>query len=140
MRSGCASFSAERCRRESISFPTAACTLQQLIRRATSKRPSAAWILFSPACSRRQCYDCGIMKPIARHMEERGIDIGQLVTATGLAAKLVKAIVSGNYVPGPSQRQQLAAALSVSIEDISWDHAVPVQHLRGNGPQCGRPT
>ena len=81
-----------------------------------------------------------VMKPIARYMEETGISVSQLVTATGLDAKLVRAIVSGNYTPSPSQRQRLAAALGVSTDDISWGHAVPVQHMRGNGPQCGRST
>jgi len=78
------------------------------------------------------------MKPITHYMEKTGISVGQLVTATGLDAKQVKAIVSGNYTPSPSQRQRLAAALGVSPKDISWGHAVPVQHIRGNGPQCGR--
>jgi hypothetical protein len=81
-----------------------------------------------------------VMKPIARYMEEAGISLGQLVTATGLETKLVKAIVSGNYTPSPFQRQRLAAALGVSTDDISWEHAVPVQHMRGNGPQSGRST
>jgi hypothetical protein len=81
-----------------------------------------------------------VMKPIAGYLEETGIGVGQLVSATGLDAKLVKAIVSGNYTPSPTQRQRLAAALGVSTDDISWGHAVPVQHLRGNGPQCGRST
>jgi hypothetical protein len=80
------------------------------------------------------------MQPIAFYMEEAGINLGQLVAATGLDAKLVKAIVSGNYTASPSERQRLAAALGVSTGDISWEHAVPVQHLRGNGPQCGRST
>ena len=81
-----------------------------------------------------------VMKPIARYIEETGISVGELVTATGLDAKLVKAIVSGNYTPSPAQRQRLAAALGVSTDDISWGHAVPVQHIRGNGPQSGRST
>lgn len=81
-----------------------------------------------------------VMKPIACYMEEAGIDLGQLVTVTGLDTKLVKAIVSGNYTPSPSQRQRLAAALGVSMDKVSWGHTVPVQHLRGNGPQCGRST
>jgi transcriptional regulator with XRE-family HTH domain len=80
------------------------------------------------------------MKPLARHLEEAGIGAAQLAKAAGLDAKLVAAIVAGNYTPSPSQRQRLAGALSVSPADISWDHAVPVQHLRGNGPQCGRST
>jgi hypothetical protein len=73
-------------------------------------------------------------------MEESGIGVAQVVKASGLDEKLVKAIVSGNFTPSPFQRQRLAAALGVSPDDISWDHAVPVEHLRGNGPQSGRST
>jgi transcriptional regulator with XRE-family HTH domain len=80
------------------------------------------------------------MKSLARCMEEAGMSVAQLVTITGLDAKLVSAIADGNYTPSPSQRERLAAALGVSKDDISWGHAVPVQHLRGNGPQSGRPT
>ena len=80
------------------------------------------------------------MKPLARHIEERGISIDQLVASSGLDAKSVKAIVSGNYIPSPQQRQRLASAVGVSIDDVSWGHAVSVEHLRGNGPQSGRST
>jgi len=73
-------------------------------------------------------------------MEEAGIGVDQLITAAKLDARVVKAIVSGNYTASPAQRQRLAAALGVSTDDIAWGHAVPVQHLRGNGPQCGRST
>jgi ribosome-binding protein aMBF1 (putative translation factor) len=73
-------------------------------------------------------------------MEETGISLEQLIATAGLDAKLVKSIVSGNYTPSPFERQRLAAAVGVSIEEISWGHAVPVEHLRGNGPQTGRAT
>jgi len=79
-----------------------------------------------------------VMKPLARYMEETGMTIGELVAAAGLDAKLVKAIASGNYTPSPSQRQCLAAAIGVSIDDIAWGHAVPVEHMYGHGPQFGR--
>ena len=80
------------------------------------------------------------MKPIAVYMEEQGVAADDLAARTGLESKLVAAIVSGNYTPSPSQRQRLAAALGVSTDEISWGHTVPVQHLRGNGPQSGRST
>ena len=80
------------------------------------------------------------MKPIAAYMDAAGLGIAELVAATGLDAKVVKAIASGNYTASPVQRRRLADALGVAIEDIAWGHAVPVQHLRGNGPQAGRPT
>ncbi len=80
------------------------------------------------------------MKPIAYYLEQTGISVDDLGKAAQLDGKLVKAIVSGNYTPNPQQRQRLAAALGVSMDDISWDHAVPVEHMRGNGPQFGRST
>jgi transcriptional regulator with XRE-family HTH domain len=80
------------------------------------------------------------MKPIAHYMEEMVIALDELVAKSGLDAKLVASIVSGNYTPSPSQRQRLAAAIGVSKDEISWDHSVSVQHLRGNGPQTGRAT
>jgi transcriptional regulator with XRE-family HTH domain len=80
------------------------------------------------------------MKSIASYVEERGITDRELATTAGLDRKLVKAIISGNFTPSPTHRERLAAALGVSLEDVAWGHAVPVEHLRGNGPQCGRPT
>ncbi|MDA1315616.1 MAG: helix-turn-helix transcriptional regulator [Acidobacteria bacterium] len=81
------------------------------------------------------------MKPIARHIEETGISADQLITATGLDGKLVRAIIRGNHTASPSQRQRLAAALGVSTDDISWGHAVPpVEYMRGTGRQSERPT
>jgi len=80
------------------------------------------------------------MKPLARYLEETGMSVDQLIVAAKLDAKRVKAIVSGNYTPSPFERQRLAAVIGVPIEEISWGHAVPVEHLRGNGPQTGRAT
>lgn len=68
------------------------------------------------------------------------MNVDQLAAASGLDSPRVKAIVSGNYTPSPSDRQRLATALGVSIGEIAWGHSVPVEHLRGNGPQSGRST
>ena len=81
-----------------------------------------------------------VLKPLGRYLEASGMSVEQLIAASGLDAKQVKAIVSGNFTPSPQQRQRLAAAVGVDVSEISWGHAVPVEHLRGNGPQCGRPT
>ena len=66
------------------------------------------------------------------------MSLEQLVAGAGLDSKLVKAIVSGNYTPSPTERQRLAAAIGVSIDEIAWGHAVPVEHMWGHGPQFGR--
>ena len=68
------------------------------------------------------------------------MSVAQLATASGLEVQRVKAIAEGNYTASPSDRQRLAEVLEVLVEDIAWGHTVPVEHLRGNGPQCGRST
>jgi transcriptional regulator with XRE-family HTH domain len=80
------------------------------------------------------------MKTVLAWLEDRGMNLDQLVATSGLDSKRVKAIASGNYTASPSDRKRLAAALGVPIEEISWDHSIAVQHLRGNGPQSGRST
>ena len=81
-----------------------------------------------------------MMRPLAYFLEEKGMSIAQLAKASGLEVQRVKAIAEGNYTASPSDRQRLVEALEVLIEDIAWGHTVPVEHLRGNGPQCGRST
>lgn len=80
------------------------------------------------------------MKPLARWLEETGGSVAQLVKTAGLDRKLVQAIVQGQFTPSPEQRRRLSEALGVPVDEISWGHAVPVEHLRGNGPQAGRST
>jgi len=80
------------------------------------------------------------MKPISRYLEDTGMTADQLAASAAMDIKLVRSIVAGNYTAGPGDRQRLAVALGVSVEDISWGHSVPVEHLRGNGPQSGRST
>jgi transcriptional regulator with XRE-family HTH domain len=80
------------------------------------------------------------MKTVSALLQERGMNVDQLIAASGLDAKLVRAIASGNYTASPSDRRRLASALGVSIDEIAWDHSISVQHLRGNGPQSGRST
>jgi transcriptional regulator with XRE-family HTH domain len=81
-----------------------------------------------------------VMKPMVYFLEEKGMSIAQLAAASGLEVQRVKAIAEGNYTASPTDRQRLAEALAVLIEEIAWGHTVPVEHLRGNGPQCGRST
>jgi transcriptional regulator with XRE-family HTH domain len=71
-------------------------------------------------------------------MEEIGMSVSQLIDASGLDRQTVKSIVTGNYTPSPEQRQRLAAALGLSVEEIAWGHTVPVEHMWGHGPQFGR--
>jgi transcriptional regulator with XRE-family HTH domain len=78
------------------------------------------------------------MKPLAHWLDEKQVGLPELVEASGLDRKRVAAIASGNYTPSPAERQRLAAALGLAVGDVSWGHAVPVDHMYGHGPQFGR--
>ncbi len=82
----------------------------------------------------------GIMKPLAEALVENGMSLAELVAASGLEGRIVKLLLAGSYTPSPSERARIAGALGVQVEEIAWGHTVPVQHLRGNGPQSGRST
>ena len=80
------------------------------------------------------------MKLLADLLVENGMNVEQLVSASGLELRVVKLLMAGSYTPSPSERKRISGALGVSVDDIAWGHTVPVQHLRGNGPQSGRST
>ena len=80
------------------------------------------------------------MKPLAEVLAENGMSVPDLVANSGLESRVVKLLLAGSYTPSPSERTRIAGALGVAVEEIAWGHTVPVQHLRGNGPQSGRST
>ena len=79
-----------------------------------------------------------IVKTLSEWMAERGVGLAELVAATGLDERVVKAIAQVRYTPSPDQRRRLAAALGVEPDQVAWGHAAPVEHVQGHGPQFGR--
>lgn len=71
---------------------------------------------------------------VAEHCSQRGVSSEELVARSGLDAQRVEAILLGRWTPSPSERQKVAAALEVPIDDIVWGHVTPIQHLYGHGP------
>jgi ribosome-binding protein aMBF1 (putative translation factor) len=78
------------------------------------------------------------IKTAAQWMTDRGLSLNDLTTASNLETRIVEAIVEGRYTPSPQQRERLANALGVAPDQISWEHANPVEHMYGHGPQFGR--
>jgi transcriptional regulator with XRE-family HTH domain len=64
----------------------------------------------------------------------KNISADQLVERTGLDQQRVSAILMNRWTPSPAERQKIAAALNVPIDEIVWGHATPIQHLYGHGP------
>ncbi len=64
----------------------------------------------------------------------QSISFEQLVERSGLEEQKVKAILLRRWTPSPGERQKIAAVFGVPIDDITWGHATPIQHLYGHGP------
>jgi lambda repressor-like predicted transcriptional regulator len=77
-------------------------------------------------------------KTVAVLLAQRGLDLAQLIQASGLDRRVVEAVVAGRWTPSPQQRQALAAALGVEPDEIAWGHVAPIEHVYGHGPQFGR--
>jgi hypothetical protein len=78
------------------------------------------------------------VKSVSQWVAERGATTAELVVKSGLDDRVVDAIVMGRYTPSPEQRSRLAAALGLGLEQITWGHIVPVEHMYGHGQQFGR--
>lgn len=67
--------------------------------------------------------------------QKQGLSVDALVEKTGLDVGRVNAIVAGRWTPSPADRQKIANACGVSVDDIAWGHNTPIQHIYGHGPQ-----
>jgi cyanate lyase len=74
------------------------------------------------------------MQTVAKHCEERGLSFDDLVRQSGLEEDRVRAIVEGRWTPSPEERNRIAQALDVAVNEVQWGHTTPVQHLWGHGP------
>jgi ribosome-binding protein aMBF1 (putative translation factor) len=78
------------------------------------------------------------MQTLAAWMSERKVTLEELIDASALDARVVKAIANGQYTPSPEQRRRLAEVLGIEPEQVVWGHRTSVEHLYGHGPQFGR--
>lgn len=65
---------------------------------------------------------------------ERRITITELAAKSGLDEQRVTAIALGRWTPSPTERKKIAAVFELTIEEISWGHKTPIQHIYGHGP------
>jgi len=63
--------------------------------------------------------------------QQRKLTIPELSQASGLDEQRVTAIVLGRWTPSPAERQRIATVFELTIEEISWGHKTPIQHIYG---------
>jgi transcriptional regulator with XRE-family HTH domain len=71
---------------------------------------------------------------VADLCRDQAVSVAQLASRSGLDESRVTAIALGRWTPSPTERQKIADVFGVAVDQISWGHATPIQHLYGHGP------
>jgi len=69
-------------------------------------------------------------KTLDRIFEDLGVSVGEIANRTGLTAKRVESIMVGRWTPSPSDRERIATALGLKIDDVIWGHTMAPRNLR----------
>ena len=59
-----------------------------------------------------------------------GCSLEQVATVSGLSLERIQAIFDGRWTPSPEERGKIAAALQVSVEEVSWGHTMSPRNVR----------
>ena len=73
-------------------------------------------------------------RSVAELCEAENLTIEQLAEKTGLEHQRLLAILLGRWTPSPDERAKVANARDVTVDDITWGHKTPIQHIYGQGP------
>ena len=70
------------------------------------------------------------MKTVEHLIEETNYSIEEIAKRAGLLPERVLAIVDGRWTPSPKEREKIAAAFGVPVEEISWGHTMNPRNIR----------
>ncbi|MEX2318199.1 MAG: helix-turn-helix transcriptional regulator [Pirellulales bacterium] len=73
-------------------------------------------------------------RSVAELCQDHGLSIAQVAERAQLEEGRVLAVALGRWTPSPAERQKIAAVFGISIDEITWGHKTPIQHLYGHGP------
>ncbi|MFV2069151.1 MAG: helix-turn-helix domain-containing protein [Pirellulales bacterium] len=77
----------------------------------------------------------GKLITIDQLLEAAGWTVERLAEASGLPAERIEAIAHGRWTPSPRERQRIAQALDVQIDEVSWGHTMDPRNIRYR--RCG---
>ncbi len=73
-------------------------------------------------------------RSVAELCVEQSIGVPELAEASGLDQQRTLAVALGRWTPSPKERSAIAQALGVAVDQITWGHKTPIQHIYGQGP------
>ena len=71
-----------------------------------------------------------IIKTIDTFLESTGYGVDDIAERSGLARERVQAVVLGRWTPSPAEREKLATALGVKVDEIIWGHTMDPRNVR----------
>jgi transcriptional regulator with XRE-family HTH domain len=73
-------------------------------------------------------------RSVADLCQEHSLAVAQVAERANLEEGRVLAIALGRWTPSPAERQKIATVFGVAVDEITWGHNTPIQHLYGHGP------
>jgi transcriptional regulator with XRE-family HTH domain len=70
------------------------------------------------------------MSTIEFLLEKTGLSIEEIAQRTGLTMARVEAIAMGRWLASPQEREKMAQAFGVPVEEISWGHTMNPRNVR----------
>jgi transcriptional regulator with XRE-family HTH domain len=68
-------------------------------------------------------------RTIERIIEETGISVAELAERAGMDKRRAQAIVDGRWTPSPKERERIAMALGLTVDEISWGHTMNFRNV-----------
>ena len=70
------------------------------------------------------------MRTVEHLFEQTGLTYEEVAERARLTVQRVAAIAEGRWTPSPDDRERLAAAFGVPVEEISWGHTMNPRNIR----------
>lgn len=70
------------------------------------------------------------MRTVEHLFEQTGYTIEDVAERANLTVERVAAIAEGRWTPSPEDRERLAAAFELPVEEISWGHSMNPRNIR----------
>ncbi|MSR57358.1 MAG: XRE family transcriptional regulator [Planctomycetaceae bacterium] len=70
------------------------------------------------------------MKTIDLLFEESSLTIDDVAERARLSVARVEAIACGRWTPSPAERQRIAAAFGVDVDQVVWGHMMDPRNIR----------
>jgi transcriptional regulator with XRE-family HTH domain len=71
-----------------------------------------------------------MIKTVEHWLESNGLSLADVAERARLPIDRVAAIAEGRWTPSPDERQRIAGAFGVPVEQVSWGHTASPRIIR----------